>query len=205
MDESGWTRARDFPLRPRAKPLIGATLGAALAALSGCGSSPRESFDLSLGSPKSAAIRVAGPTLAVAEPKALSFIDSNRLLIRGADGDLSYLADAQWADRLPRLVQARLVERLARSGIDAVQPAGVITYQLATDLKRFEIDSARGVAVVEITARLLNNRSGARIGEADFLGEAPASHTMGREAAFAFETALNDAAAQLAAWSGKRL
>ena len=83
--------------------------------LHGCGATQRETFDLS-GASIAANTRTftisRASAVAVAEPSASQLVNSNRLVIRGEADDLAYLADAQWADRLPHLVQASLIARL---------------------------------------------------------------------------------------------
>ena len=132
-------------------------------------------------------------------------VASDRLVIRGAAGDLAVLADAQWADRLPRLVEARLITRLRAGGVDATFPGAVASYRLTSELRRFEIDSAREIAVVEIAARLSSESNGARRGEAVFVGEAPAPHTLGPDAVRALDAALDQASARLVAWTRARI
>ena len=82
----------------------GGTLAALILALAGCSAAPRETFDLS-GASQVAGARLSdhGGAVEVSEPVALQPIASDRLVIRGAAGDLAVLSDAQWADRLPRL------------------------------------------------------------------------------------------------------
>jgi cholesterol transport system auxiliary component len=183
-----------------------AALATLILALAGCSAAPRETFDLS-GASQVAGSRLSerGGTVEVAEPVALQPTASDRLVIRGAAGDLSVLADAQWADRLPRLVEARLITRLRAGGVDATFPGAVASYRLTSDLRRFEIDAAREIAVVEIAVRLSSASSGARRGEAVFVGEAPAPHTLAPDAARAFDAALDQASARLVAWTRARI
>jgi cholesterol transport system auxiliary component len=183
-----------------------AALFALVLALAGCSAAPRETFDLS-GASQVAGSRLSerGGTVVVAEPVALQPTASDRLVIRGAAGDLSVLSDAQWADRLPRLVEARLIARLAAGGVDATFPGAVASYRLTSELRRFEIDAAREIAVVEIAVRLSSESNGARRGEAVFVGEAPAPHTLAPDAARAFDAALDQASARLVAWTRARI
>jgi cholesterol transport system auxiliary component len=183
-----------------------AVLAALVLALAGCSAAPRETFDLS-GASQVAGARLSerGGTVEVAEPVALQPTASDRLVIRGAAGDLAVLSDAQWADRLPRLVEARLIARLRAGGVDATFPGAVVSYRLTSDLRRFEIDAAREIAVVEIAVRLSSASNGARRGEAVFVGEAPAPHTLAPDAARAFDAALNQASTQLVAWTRARI
>jgi cholesterol transport system auxiliary component len=182
-----------------------AVLSAAIA-LSGCGSAPKATFDLRDASPpeRTHVLKMKrGTSVSVAEPNAEQLLNTNRLVIREEAGNLAYLADVQWTDRAPRLVQGRFIERLVHDGVDASFPRSSAGALLATDLRRFEIDAAKGAAVVEITARLEQN--GALRGEAVFLGKAPAAHTAGPEAERAFSEALDDAASQLAKWVRRQI
>ena len=177
-----------------------AVAGAAL--LAAC-STPRETFDFSA---TAAAPRLGhGALVAVAEPSAPAEIDSNRFLVRGENGDLNYLSDAQWADTLPRLVQARLRDMIDAHGARAVRPGDVASFHLDTELRRFEIDASRQIAAVEIVARLSKGGGGAPFAEGVFSGEEPAPHTLGPDAARAYEGAMNQATERLALWVRKRI
>jgi cholesterol transport system auxiliary component len=198
------------PRHDGASPLRFPILGLAVlvAVLSGCGAPPRATFDLrdaSLPEPTHVSSPKRKALVRVAEPAAEQLLNSNRLAIREAGGSLGYLADAQWADRAPRLIQGRLVARLLGDGVDASFQGGATGYLLTTDLRRFEIDAARGVAVVEMAARLSDDKSGALRGEAVFSGEAPAPHTTGPDAAHALESALQPVAGELAVWVRRRI
>jgi cholesterol transport system auxiliary component len=169
----------------------------AVLALAGC-STPRETFDLP---PESLTVRgVHGAAIAILEPSASAIIDTNRFVIRGEGGDLAYLADAQWSDTVPRLVQTRLIDLLASRGLNAVRPGDGAAFRLSTELRRFEIDQGRETAIVEIVARVSSDKDGAQVKEKVILGEAPAPHTLGPDAARAYEAALDAAADRLASW-----
>ncbi len=175
-----------------------AVLICAALALAAC-STPRETFDLLPDAVARANVR--GATVAIQEPSASAIIDTNRFVIRGEGGDLAFLADAQWSDTVPRLVQARLIDRLMARGVNAVRPGdAAAVFRLSTELRRFEIDSGRETAIVEIVARVTNEKDGARVSEKVFIGEAPAPHTLGPEAARAYEAALDATADHLASW-----
>ena len=174
-----------------------ATAICAALALFGCAST-RETFDLP---PETLTHgRPHGAAIAIEEPHASAIIDTNRFVIRGEGGDLAYLADAQWSDTVPRLVQGRLIDRLTAKGLNAVRPGDGAAFHLSTELRRFEIDSSRETAFVEIVARVTNEKNGARVSEKVIVGEAPAPHTLGPEAARAYEAALDAAADRLISW-----
>ena len=182
-------------------------LGAALAAgslLLSCGAPPRETFDLAATAPlplKAAQLRPGTAAIIVEAPKASELVDSNRIVIRNGSGEVAYIEGAQWADLAPRLVQARLIEMLSKGGVDAAYPGAVGRLRLAMELRRFEIDEARGAAVIELSARLSDENSGAARGAATFAGEAPTEHTQGPYAARALEAALERMGPQMVAWA----
>jgi cholesterol transport system auxiliary component len=176
---------------------------AAALAFAACAPTPRAIFDLAASAPKplkATQLRSAGAAVIVETPQASEFVASDRFVIRNEGGDLAYLADAQWADLAPRLVQARLIAALAKNRVDAAFPGASGALRLQTELRRFEIDMTRQAAVVEIAARLVFEQSGARLGAADFVGEAPAPHIFASQAASALDAALERATSRLSLW-----
>jgi cholesterol transport system auxiliary component len=192
--------------RRKAARLCSAALAATM--LAGCGATPRETFDLSgvrLPTGSYSLPRKPQAALAVQEPNATPPAGSDRIVVRTQDRSVAFLGGAQWADRLPRLVQARLVAGLERAGVSASLPGVTVDFQLASDIRRFEIDVARGLAVIEIAARLIEDKSGRERAARVFLSEAPAPETTGALAARALEDATENAARQIAAWSRARM
>jgi len=185
---------------------------AALAALtlSACGAPTRQTFDLSgLPGDRTGALasapRNGSARVSIEEPTAVAPFGGERIVIRTEDGGVAFLADAQWADRATRLMQRRLIGAFSSSGLAAALPAGPVEAALAFDVRRFEIDAARGVAVVELMATLRDDRSGQRRAAQIFRGEAPAPHTKDGAAALALEAALDAATGRLIAWTRARL
>lgn len=157
-----------------------------------CASAPRETFDLTAdaGALRSAALR-GGPAVYVPEPAAVAPTSSDRIVIRAADDSVAVLPGVQWSDPLPRLFQRRLIEALQQCGLSASSNIGAQT-RLQTDVRRFEIDIARDLAVIEVSVELVEGgrARAARI----FVEEGPAPEHVGAQAA----RALSDAAARVA-------
>ncbi|MBB3541942.1 MULTISPECIES: ABC-type transport auxiliary lipoprotein family protein [unclassified Rhizobium] len=136
-----------------------------LAGLAGCGTSAKnDTYDLS-GSVTGSGPAAKGRQILVQQPTALKAIDSEQIVVRVAPSQIQYLSKAQWGDKLPRIVQAKLVEAYENSGkVGGVGVPGqglAIDYQLVTDIRSFEIDTTSGSrAVVEISAKILNDRNG---------------------------------------------
>lgn len=169
------------------------TTALALLALfvSACASAPRETFDLTAntGALRSAALR-SGSAVYVPEPAAVAPTSSDRIVVRAADDSVAVLPGVQWSDPLPRLFQRRLIEALQQCGLSASSNIGAQT-RLQTDVRRFEIDIARDLAVIEVSVELVggDRARAARI----FVEEGPAPEHIGSQAA----RALSDAAARL--------
>lgn len=177
-------------------------------AVSACANAPqRESFDLASALGESAAARPLRRTLAVAEPHAIQPIDSERIVVRTGPNGLANLAEAQWVDRLPRLVQARLIaafDRGRKTGF-VVRPGQAAERTLSTDIRRFEIDVTSGEAVVEIAAEILDMR-GATVGTGRiFTAQAPAQHSTGPAAVHALEEALTSVLRQIVRWTAAQV
>ncbi len=142
----------------------------------------------------------------VTEPKALKALDSENIVVSDGASQIQYLAGAQWGDRLPKIVQARLVEAFERSGrFGGVGRPGeglAIDYQIITDIRAFEINN--GVAVVEIGAKLLNDRNGVVRGSKTFTASVNAGS--GPDAIVAaLDQAFAKVAADLVVWVGKNV
>jgi cholesterol transport system auxiliary component len=96
-----------------------------------------------------------------------------------SSSEIQYLSKAQWSDKLPRMVQAKLVEAYENSGkLGGVGIPGqglAIDYQVVTDIRAFEIDTGNGSqAVVEISAKILNDRNGSVRAQKVFTQAVPA-------------------------------
>jgi cholesterol transport system auxiliary component len=179
---------------------IGALFGA-LALLSAC-QAPRAVFDLADARP---APRERRAILAVNEPTAPALAAGERIVLRGAAGDLYLLAGAQWSDRATRLAQRRLIAAIDATGLSAALPGAPAAAALNLDLRRFEIDAARETAIVELVATLADDRTGKTLATTPFLAEAPAAGVDGRNATLALGAALDRAGAQIARWARARL
>lgn len=153
-----------------------AIVGLTAVLLSACASfsTPPQTFDLAApgGSPTGQQGR--STQLLIPEPTAVRTLDAQQIAIQPAPLTLEYLAQAQWTDRLPRLVQLRLLQAFqntGRTGAVGVPGQGLaIDYQIVTEIRRFEVSLPEQAAVVEISVKALNDRSGqvraARIFEA---------------------------------------
>lgn len=149
-----------------------------LAVLAGCGSTTKnDTFDLSVADIDSGR-KTSGKQILVTEPTALKALDSEQVLVRVSSSEVQYLSKAQWSDRLPRMVQARLVQAFENSGrLAGVGKPGqglAIDDQVVSDIRAFEIDASTNRARVEISVKILNDRNGTVRAAQIFKAEAPA-------------------------------
>jgi cholesterol transport system auxiliary component len=180
-----------------------------LCACSGAFSSAPKTYDLTA----PATLKPAGggrAQLVVAEPSAVQVLDSDRIVIRQKEGEVSYLSGAQWADRLPGLVQARLIQtfenakRIGSVGSpdDKLSPDAT----LVTEIRTFEINVAKGtVATVEISARIVNESSGRIVAANLFTASVPAAGTTGPQASAALDEALQIVLRGIVGWTSARV
>ncbi|MEP0944270.1 MAG: ABC-type transport auxiliary lipoprotein family protein [Rhizobiaceae bacterium] len=141
--------------------------GTAILALSSCalikpGEAPRDTFDITAPTSFTGVRGGSRAQILVKVPTALSSVDSDRIIVKPTPTVVTYLAGAQWADTVPRLVQAKLVESFENSGATSAtaKPGDglVIDYQLVSDVRRFEV--FEGVATIELSIKLLTDRTG---------------------------------------------
>lgn len=148
-------------------------------------------------------------TLIVVTPQAIQTVDSQRMVVRQGT-QISYVPGGQWADSLPNLLQARLVQSFENGGrLAAVgRPEDRLTpdYQLLTDIRAFEINaSATPVALVELSVKIVGEQAGRVIAAKVFRAELPASAVTGEAASAALDTALTQVLAEIVAWGGTRI
>jgi len=137
----------------------------------------------------------------ITEPSALKALDSEKIVIRPSPSAIEYLANSQWSDRLPNIVQDKLVQAFENSGrVGGVGRPGdglAIDYKIISAIRAFEIKADAGEqAVVEISAKVLNDRNGVVVASKVFRSTAPV--TGAGNAAYvrsldrAFETVVQD-------------
>jgi cholesterol transport system auxiliary component len=190
--------------RLRAACRAGAALALALA-LAACGGGAPPTFDLTAPQTLPKARGATRGQLVVIEPTALSVLNTDRIVVR-TQGEIAYLSNAQWSDRLPRLVQSRLVEgfengsRLRAVGTPADKLAA--DYQLVTEVRAFHISvSSDPTAEVEISAKVVSDRGGRVVASKVFRAAVPAASTQGPDAVVALDEAFKRVITDLVSWA----
>lgn len=168
---------------------------------------PSAIYDLS--APEQTGVRARTPAqILVAEPSALKALDTERIAARPTEAEYAYLPRAVWADRLPRLLQARLLETLQNTeGVKAVGLPGqglLINYQIILDVRRFEI--ADTGAVVSFNVKLLDDTNGRVVASRVVTASAP--HVGGgsnQAAVAALDAAMDQAFIEITRWIVERI
>lgn len=170
--------------------------------LAACASAPSPTYDLGAVKGGLSARQGGRRTLAVYEPTALAPVNSDRIVVRMGTDQIAYLSDAKWTDQLPALVQMRLIASFQDAHVfrAVVGPDMLADYALRTNIRRFELDPARGAAIVEITAQLAGP-SGRIVAEKVFPGSEPASSDDGATVTRALNTALATVIRQVELWA----
>ena len=179
--------------------------------LAGCfgASADKDTFSLS------AMPEVTGPSaknrqILIPEPTALKALDSEQVVIRLSGVEIQYLSKARWSDRLPKMVQAKLVEAFENTGrLGGVGKPGeglAIDFQVVTDIRAFQVETNGAThASIEISAKLLNDRNGTVRSQEVFSASVPVSGSDNRAYVAALDAAFAQVTSEIVAWTLKQI
>ena len=160
-------------------------------------------YDLAAATDVPAATPLKGQ-VAVPDPNAIILFDSPKILVRSAAGTYSSIDNAQWADNLPKLVQARIVQSFenAHQLGEVSRPLDQVAaeYRLEIGIRSFYLEPQPSPkATVEITARLVSDKgiAGAKL----FSASAAAKSADAADAVAALNAAFTDVEKQIVAWT----
>ncbi len=118
---------------------------------------------------------------------------------------MSFLGASQWADSLPRLVQARLIHTFENaSQVRAVARPGagaVADVQLISEIRSFEVQTPDSEAVVQISAKLVADQNGRILAGRIFTARVPVAAIEGPNAARALDEALSSVMLDIVRWA----
>ncbi len=143
--------------------------------------------------------------LVVPDPSALILFDTQKILTRSGAGTYAPIDKAQWADNLPKLVQARMVQSFenARQLSAVSRPLDTLNadYRLELAIRSFQIATEPSPhAVIEITARLVSDK-GSVAGAQLFTVSIPAKSTEAADAVAALDQAFAQVAGDIVRWT----
>lgn len=192
--------------------IAGALIGSVLpgCAVLGGGSSPLDTYELTAAETSESGPRRSRAQILIAEPSALKSLDGQNIVIKPGPGEIQYLKGAQWADRLPKVVQAKLAEAFQSTGrVGGVGKPGeglAIDYQVITEIRAFEIRLGGGDhAYVELFVRILNDRNGTVRASRGFTAQSPVSGTGNPAYATALDSAFRVATDEIVEWALGRI
>ena len=175
------------------------------AALPGGGPTPLDTYDLTSAAAQTDGPRRSRTQILIAEPTALKVLDGENVVIRPSAGTVEFLKGAQWADRLPRIVQSRLAETMQASGrYGGVGKPGeglAIDYQIVTEIRAFEIrvdGSSR--ADIRLYVKVLNDRNGVVRAARTFQAQAPVGGAGNDAYVGALDRAFGQVSGEISSW-----
>jgi phospholipid/cholesterol/gamma-HCH transport system substrate-binding protein len=145
---------------------------------------------------------------AIPEPTAIAMLETQRFLFSPAQ-DYPGFADAMWADSLPKLLQARLIESF--ENYDLAHPpqraaeAGQTEFQLLIDIRRFRIAvDAKPTVEIGLSGKIVDKNG--KIIASRLFEASEALDTIGPpQAAEAFSAAFGRLAKDMIAWTVQAL
>jgi cholesterol transport system auxiliary component len=143
----------------------------------------------------------------VPEPVVDRAYDTDRLLVRPSATEIAFYAGAQWSDRLPRLVQSRLVEALERSG--RFRAAGrpgqglAIDRQLIVDVRAFDYRVTEQRVEVALAVKTMDDRSGRVTSVVEHRADEPVTSDTAKAVVAAFDAAFGRVIGEIVADAGR--
>ena len=200
---------RTLPVRASSpsthRSLAALAVAAALSGLlAGCGSGAAPAtYDLAA-LPGSGRPLGVGRSVVVAEPVTLQTFDGDRIIVKDASGGVSFLGGGQWSDRLPRLVQTRMIQSFENAGRlrSVSRPGDRVTadYNLISEIRSFEVSAGTGEAVVALSAKLVSESTNRVAAARIFEARVRVSAVDAPNAARGLDEALSGVLGQMARW-----
>ncbi len=205
MREGGGTS-----LRTAWQPLVALLCAAVLSGCSFLAPKPApDTFDLEAATAFPGTVGGTSIQFAITEPSAVGALNSERIVVRPEPTEITYLAKAQWNDRVPVLVQARLIDSFRNTGkVRSVGlPGGAVDNDvgLVTDLEDFHIDAETGQARITIAVRIVSDQTGRVIASRIFRATAPVSGDSIDDMVDAMNAAFTTIAADIVVWTLARI
>jgi len=175
--------------------------------LVGCGTTPLDTFNLSAPKPAVSSPSRKNLQLLVPTPSALKALDSENIVVSSAPGSIEYLKGAQWGDRLTNIVQSRLVQAYENTGVfGGIGRPGdglAINYQILTDLRMFGVQAygSPKSAVVELTVRLMNDKTGEIRATRVFRNAVPVGGGANADYVKAMDAAFDRTVSEIVSWT----
>lgn len=189
-----------------------ATILFASASLAGCagGAKAPETFDLL--APRISTLTAPRPAsfqLVVNEPIGVRALETDRILVKPGPERVTYYKGAAWSDRLPRLLQVRMVEAFQNAGlVKAVGSRGDrldADMELATQVTSFQVEVEQGgaSAVIRVYLKLIDGQRGKMIDSRGFESRVPTSASDAAEMVASLNKAFDNVLRDVVPWVAK--
>ncbi len=145
----------------------------------------------------------------VADPTTLVAYDTQRIILRNAEGATSFLENAQWADSVPKIFQAMVVESLENSktfaGVGRPTDGLAADYQLLIEVRVFEVElGPPAKAEVNFEAKILS-QNGRILDTRDFRVDAPVKAIDPASVTEALNECFTRSARELVLWMSQKV
>jgi phospholipid/cholesterol/gamma-HCH transport system substrate-binding protein len=173
--------------------------------MTGGGTAPQKlTYDLRAAQGFAAPVKAIKGQLALPEPSAVAMLETQRMLFSPVRGYPDF-AEFVWADSIPKLLQARLIESfenydIAHAPLRAAD-VGQADFQLLIDVRRFQIETdSQPAAQIALSARILD-KNGKVIASRLFEQSEKFDKLESQAAVSAFNDAFDRLAKDFVAWT----
>lgn len=153
--------------------------------------------------------RPANFQLVVNEPSAIRSLETDRILVR-TGARVAYYKNAAWTDRLPRLMQARMIEAFQNAGL--VSAVGSRSdrldadVELATQVQAFQIEVNQGKAEAHASlyVKVIDGNNGRMTASRGFESRVSTSSTDVEEMVVSLNQAFDNVLREVVPWVANR-
>lgn len=176
-----------------------------LMACSGLGGKELTTYDLSAPEDFSSVKGRSSAQILVPVPTALKSLDSEMIVVRPSGSEITYFGDAQWSDRLPRVIQEKLIQSFETSNrVRSVAKPGegvVVDYKISATIRQFDlIDQGSGLAKAILAVKIINDRNGRVRASRTFEATVPANLSSAETGVFALDKAADQILLDIVSW-----
>ena len=185
-------------------------LSGAIAGGCASGSVPPATYDLV--APKVMTLtapRAAKFQLVVNEPSAVRSLETDRILVRSG-ARVAYYKNAAWTDRLPRLMQARMVEAFQNAGLVSAVGSRAdrldADVELSTQVQAFQVEVNQGQAEAHASlyVKVINGDNGRMTASRGFESRVSTSSKDVDEMVVSLNQAFDNVLREVVPWVAKR-
>ena len=186
--------------------LSGVLLGGCL----GSNATPPATYDLV--APRVMTLTAPRPAkfqLVINEPGAVRSLETDRILVKSGP-QVAYYKDVAWSDRLPRLMQARMVEAFQNAGL--VKAVGSradrldADYELSTQVQAFQVNVNQGYAeaYANLYVKIIDGDNGRMVASRGFEARVGTSSKDAGEMVVSLNQAFDKVLREVVPWVAKR-